>query len=208
MNYEEVVNAAKAYADRNDIEVSNSVDTFILMAEARMNRVLKTREQSARIYTPTVTDQEYYGLPSDFRGMRDIQLNTESSEGSLKAPMNYLSPMSFNIEQNRPYNGSLYYTIIANQFQIHPKQDVGNSIEIVYYQKVPNLNNLNIENWMSIDSPDIYLAGIVAEIEKFVKNYEVASAWDASMTRSISELKESDSAERWSGAPLTIRLEV
>ena len=55
MNYQELVDASVAYADRNDIEVANNVDLFVTMAEARVNRVLKTRKQSKRATTPTGT---------------------------------------------------------------------------------------------------------------------------------------------------------
>ena len=77
MNYTDLVGAARAYADREDADVGNNMDIFIIMAEARMNRLLKTREQSTRAYVATVDDQEYYSLPPDYAGMRDIQLNSD-----------------------------------------------------------------------------------------------------------------------------------
>jgi hypothetical protein len=206
MTYTELVAAARAYADRQDIEVDANIDIFILMAEARMNRVLKTREQSARTITPTVDNQEYYSLPPDYRGMRDIQLNSSSIESeSTTTGFTYLNPYQFNSKQDSIYGGTLYYTIIANQIQIYPCQEAGKNIEIVYFQKVPPLGEDNSDNWMSSEHPDIYLAGIVAEIESFVKNYEVAKSWDSKMSRSIEELETSDVEERWSGSPLSMR---
>ena len=38
MDYNQIVLAAKAYADRNDIEVNANIDNFILLAEAKINR--------------------------------------------------------------------------------------------------------------------------------------------------------------------------
>ena len=54
MDYNQIVLAAKAYADRNDIEVNANIDNFILLAEAKINRVLKTAGQSKRVYTPSI----------------------------------------------------------------------------------------------------------------------------------------------------------
>lgn len=206
MTYQEIAKAAKAYADRNDLEVADNMDTFFIMAEARINRVLKTREQTTRTYTPFIDGEEYYGLPSDYAGMRDIQCNSDvPSSPHSSAPFNYINPEQFNIKRNESYAGKLYYSIIANQIQIFPTQANG-VLEIVYYQKVPNLNETESSNWLSAAHPDIYLAGVLAEIESFVKNYEVSKSWDAKMSRSIKELDNSDVIERWSGAPLTVKV--
>lgn len=207
MNYNDLVAASIAYADRNDIEVNQNIDVFILMAEARMNRLLKTREQSGRFYTPTVEDQEYYVLPDDFLGVRDIQLNTTSDPSTAKTKqLHYLSPEQMNARDDAPFNGTHYYTIIANQFQIYPKQAAGKTIEIVYFQKVPNLNEINNTNWMSESHPDIYLASMVAEIEIFAKNYDIATGWEDRLSTAINELATTDTIERWSGGALQMRI--
>ena len=99
MTYDELVAAALSYADRNDVEVTGMVNEFILMAEAHMNRVLKTREQTARAFTPIARGQDYYSLPPDYRGMRDIQFNSQSPLTTHKKyQINYLSPSQMNAQ--------------------------------------------------------------------------------------------------------------
>ena len=208
MNYIELVDMSKAYADRQDAEVEVSMDVFIILSESRMNRLLKTRKQSARAYSVTVTDQEYYSLPPDFAGMRDVQVNSALPGATHKtAPMDYISPVSMNIQRNKEYGGRVYYTIIADQIQIFPTLDAGQSIEMVYYQKVPTLTIDAPLNWMSIDNPDIYLAGMTGEISLFAKDYQAADGWFTRMSEAIEELASVDIVERWSGAPLQVRLE-
>jgi len=207
MNYTELVAASKAYADRQDIEVANNIDIFILMAEARINRVLKTREQTARAYAPTQSGDEYYSLPSDYAGMRDVQLNSAIPTGvHTQKQFNYVNPEQFNIRRDQTYCGVLYYTIIDKQIQIYPIQEAGLSIEMVYYQRVTNLSLTNETNWMSDSHPDIYLAGITAEVETFAKNYDVAMGWTDRMSNAINELDKADETERWSGQPLVVRI--
>lgn len=206
MNYNEIVEATKAYTDRFDTEVSNNIDTFIRVAESKINRLLKTREQTKRAYILTVTDQEYYVLPPDYRGLRDIQLNTDLPQNPHQTlPMTYINPEQMNVRRNQIYGGKLYYTIISNQIHIYPCQESGKSFEIVYYQKVPALTVTNANNWLSDEYPDIYIAGINSEIEYFVKNYAVAKEWAGRMALAIDELDFSDEEERWSGAPLQMR---
>lgn len=217
MNYYELVAAAKAYADRQDLEVSDNMDIFIVMVESKVNRLLKTRKQTKRAYTPTQESQSYYSLPPDYAGMRDIQLNSAlpTTTHSVQQ-LNYITPEQFNRISQTPYAGVCYYTVIANQIQIFPTQEVGLSIEMVYYQKVPNLNAylplpneppFPYTNWLSEDHPDIYLSGMISEIESFVKNYEVAKVWSDRMKLAVNDLETSDVAERWAGQSLSMRVE-
>lgn len=208
MNYRELIAAAQLYADRNNIEISGSIDIFITMAEARMNRVLKTREQSARWYTPVVPFLEYYSMPLDYRGMRNLKLlvGIPSNNDNETVKMNYVPPESMDSVARTGAKGEVYFTIEANQLRIYPAQEVGCTLEMLYYQKVPNLTLENDTNWMSEEHPDIYLAGMVSEIEIFTKNYEVGKAWDDKMSRCIAELEESDVTEMTSGPQMIVKL--
>ena len=210
MNYTELVALAKAYSDREDVEVADNIDVFITMAESRINRVLKTREQTAKVLTPT-TGLESYTLPADFAGMRTIRMDSPSPASDIDFSFNaamftYITPEQFAIKRGAGDTGTAYYTVVANQIQITPIASTGLSIEMVYYQKVPNLATLAPTNWLSVSHPDIYVAGIVAEIELFAKNYEVAKGWYDRMSVAINELDVSDTEERWSGTALSIKV--
>lgn len=211
MNYTELVAAAKSYADRNDIEVSDNIDTFIIMAESRINRVLRTYEQTHRIFTTTILGQEFYALPRDYNGMRVIQYNDGQvdGEGSKSHPMKMLSPEMMVEIQSKPAESldDYYYTIVGQQIQVHPTLPASGTLEILFYRKVPTLSIVDQSNWCSENHPDIYLSGIIAEIELFVKNYDTAQMWDVRMTRAIKELHGSDIDKRWAGNPMVMRVE-
>ena len=206
MNYQELIDAAKLYCDRQDQEVSSSMNIFIVLGEARINRLLKTREQSTRAYVLTVTDQEYYSLPSDYNGMRNIQLNSgDPSVEHVVSVFNYATPEQMDIFRANPISSKLYYTVIANQIQIYPCIDSGKNIELTYYQKVPPLTPVAPENWLSVSHPDCYIQAIAMQISLFVKDYAVAKSWDDMLSRSIKELQVTDIEERWAGNQLVIR---
>lgn len=208
MNYGELVAASKAYCDRLDVEVNQNIDVFITMAEARINRTLKTTEQTHRVYIRTMAAKEYYTLPIDYNGMRAVHFNTGlvDKEDSKSIQLNYATPEQMVDMQESAYaEQERYYTIINRQLQLHNPLPNGGTIEMVFYRRVPPLTNINISNWMATDHPDIYLAGICAEIEMFVKNYDTAKMWDDRMTRSIEELRTNDMANRWTGNSMVMR---
>lgn len=209
MDYNQIVLAAKAYADRNDIEVNANIDNFILLAEAKINRVLKTAGQSKRVYTASVDDREFYTLPDEYNGMRTIHFNSGSvnSDNSDTIQMHYVTPEQVvDMQQNAQYGDKLYFTILNNQVQVVPCLPSGGTIEMVFYRKVPNLSATNTENWASIDHPDIYISAITAEIELFAKNYDAATLWNSRLLSCIDEIDNNDVDNRWAGNTMTIKV--
>lgn len=201
MNYTEIVTLALNYADREDDSVVNNMDNFLRMVESRINRELTVQKMSARATILTVDSQEYYGLPSDFQGMRDIEIQPAGS--SNRNTMSYLSPEQMN--QHISHNLQSYvYTIIADQLQISPSSE-GDVLEIVYYQNIPPLATATPTNWVSDRSPDLYLEGLMVEINSFVKDAQAAQLWDVRFRGTLSELTIDDAESRWSGTSLQIR---
>lgn len=210
MNYQELLDAARAYADRNDVEVDANVDIFIIMAEARINRALKVAQQTHRVYTQSIDTREFYTLPDEYNGMRVIHFNTGEVDviGSDVIHLNYTSPEHLGeIQASGETHGKYYYTVVNRQIQVHPTLPGGGTIEMVFYRKVPALTSIKNTNWLSEDSPDIYLSGICAEIELFVKNYDAANLWDDRMTRAITEIQDNNVQNRWNGNSLVTRAE-
>ena len=210
MTYDELVAAAKAYCDRIDVEVNQNVQVFVLLAEARINRTLKVTEQTHRVYTKTMTGKEYYTLPPEFNGMRVVSFNSGGVDkpDSQATLLHYVTPEQLVEMQESAYDEEeRYYTIVNNQFQLHNPLPNGGTIEMVFYRKVPPLGVKYNSNWMSEENPDIYIAGISAEIEMFVKNYDAAKLWDDRMTRAIEELRTNDINNRWSGNSMQMRVD-
>jgi hypothetical protein len=205
MNYSDIVVAALAYSDRQDSEVSNNMGHFIRVVETRVNRKLKVQSMTVRSATPTVAGQEYYGLPEDFAGIRDIELREEMLS-QARDTLQFLTPEQMNQYSNNT-GSKVYYTIIANQLQIMPAQESNKVLEIIYYRKVPNLNSTDTENWLSTQNPDVYIFGILVEISAFTKDSEAAVLWEARFSVALDEIALDDAITRWSGPPLTVRSE-
>lgn len=204
MNYTEIITTALAYSDSDDIEVAANLDNFIKVVEARVNRALDVRKMATRATITTIEDTEYYGLPYDFIGLRDIEIyDPESATSRITAK--YLNPEQMNAMASATITGQAYYTIIADQLQILPTSSA-KTLEIVYYQRVPNLNETNPVNWLATDNPDAYIFGIMVEINSFVKDAESASMWDSRFLSSVDEIKTDDGLSRWSGTPMQVRL--
>lgn len=207
MNRSEIVTAAQSYTDRYDEELVGAIPAFLSVVESKVNTSLKTGAQSVRAQIPVVADQEYYALPCDFGGFRDIELvrGGVGSNGFGGNTLTYASPEFMN--GAKVQNGLRgYYTIVANQLQIKPAVD-GDLIEIVYYQKVSSLKNDTDSNWLSEDHPDAYIFGVCTEIAAFAKDDAGYVGYDMRFKESINNIIVDDQATRWSGPALQTQVD-
>jgi len=198
MEYNDIKELALSYADREDAEVTEKVDSFLRIVEARMNRFLRVRKMSSRAVLVTDEDQEYYGLPSDFNGLRDVVLR-DTLDSKTRTTMQYLNPEQMN-SITADHTGA-YYAIIGNQLQIRPAQE-NKILEITYFQRIVELDSINTSNWMSEDYPDAYVFGLMVEISSFTKDAEAAVMWEQRFNAAMVAIETTDIKNRWSGTSL------
>jgi hypothetical protein len=197
MNYSEITALALSYADRSDTTVSDRMDDFLKIVEARINRKLKTDDMTLR-HTITITSAVRYTLPTDFAGARDVQY----VNGSARTTMVYATPEFMTGISDESDLNKKYYTIINGEIEINQGLTVGEDIEIVYYQRVPALTSLATTNWVSNYNPDCYTFGLMVEIMAFLKDAVAKELWDVRFKESLEDMKQVDLENRWSGPQL------
>lgn len=203
MQYDDIIQAALSYADREDEDVVKQMDVFLRVVESRINKNLTLREQYLRAAILISEETEYYGLPKGFSRLRDIEIKTHVSSGERFTPR-YLNPEQMNAHIT---SGSSVpsYTIIANQIQLFPTHDQW-VCEIVYAAKVEPLTNVDPENWLTLMSPSTYIFGLLVEINAFVRDQAAAEVWDSRFTTDMDQLIMQDDSSKWSGSSLQIRV--
>jgi hypothetical protein len=208
MNYKQVKDAAQSYVDRYDQELVGALAGFTKVVESKINTALKTGEQAVRAQIWLERDIEYYGLPSDWGGFRDVELVERGSnsinQGTGLHPMGGMTLIYVNPEQMNGTNRrerQRYYTVIANQIQVAPPTD-NQVLEVVYYQTVPPLSNDTDTNWLTEKHPDAYIFGLCAEICAFAKDAVGFELYKVRFMESLMGIAQDDQVTRWSGPSL------
>ena len=207
MNYKEIVDAAKAYTDRYDEELASSMPAFTRVVEAKINNALRTGDQSVRAQIWLKTGEEYYGLPCDFGGFRDVEILHEGQQHGTT--LVYLAPEEMNKlsrENNSDRGGHHYYTVIAGQIQVAPPAD-HQVLEVVYYQRLPELVNDDDTNWLTEKNPDAYIFGLCTEIGAFAKDEASYSVYQQRFNVALMDITMEDQITRWSGPALRTQVE-
>lgn len=210
MDQSKVISASKAYTDRYDEELDSAIPAFLRIVESKINTAMKTGAQSVRAQIPLNAGQEYYSLPCDFGGFRDVELvnigGSANSNGAAGQTLVYLAPEEMNKISRKGNQRNMYYTITANQIQIAPA-NADEVLEVVYYQLVPPLLNPTDSNWLSDKHPDAYVFGLCAEISAFAKDDLGFQGYDARFKESLASITMDDQITRWSGPSLRTQVD-
>jgi hypothetical protein len=204
MNLKDIKTAAQAYCDRYDDEMVNVIPAFIKVVEGKINNALRTGDQAIRSQIYLERDNEYYGLPSDWGGARDVEILHEGQQHGRT--LVYLSPEEMNKVSRKSNGRHNYYTIIANQIQIAPPSD-NEILEITYYQRLPALENDTDSNWLTRKSPDAYIFGLCTEICAFAKDPILFESYRGRFAESLMEITMEDQITRWSGPSLRVQVD-
>ena len=207
MNLKDIRTAAQSYCDRYDEELVDAIPAFIKVVEGKINNALRTGDQAIRSQIYLERDNEYYGLPSDWGGARDVEILEAGKQHGRT--LTYLAPEEMNkLSRNtgRSHPRHNYYTIIANQIQIAPPSD-NEVLEIVYYQRLPALVNDNDSNWLTEKNPDAYIFGLCTEIAAFAKDGMAYETYKNRFAESLIDITMEDQVTRWSGPALRVQID-
>ena len=208
MNYKEIVEAAKAYTDRYDAELDGALPAFTSVVEGKINNALRTGDQSVRAQIWLERYQEFYALPCDWGGAREVEILNEGEQ--YGRTLTYLAPEEMNKisrTNDSSYRGRHnYYTIIAGQIRIAPPGD-NDVLEVVYYQRLLPLKNDTDTNWLTEKNPDAYIFGLCTEISAFAKDEASFTAYRQRFMDALVDITMEDQVTRWSGPALRVQVE-
>ena len=196
-NYSELQASIADFLNRSDL--TTVIPDFITLCEADMNRTLRTREMTVR--TRAVLDGQYLKLPSDFLGLRNIELQTDPV-----TPLQFRNLQNLDLHRaSDPTGKPLYFSIMQNNLEFAPIPDSATeyTLEIVYYQKVPTLATFTT-NWVMDTHPDLYLMGSLAQSAPYLQADERIAVWAGRYSQIIEQIKTSDENAKFSGSTPSI----
>jgi hypothetical protein len=216
-NYTDLQTAIANWLARDgDGTITARIPDFIALCEARIaygsshpnfpSVALRVRamEKNPSPALVTVAGTSTVALPSGYLSMRKLQL-----VGSPNISLRYLTPLQMDAEYNDDtHQGQpVAYTIEGENIRLGPTPDAVYSLVCVYYQKLPSIIT-NASNWLTLNSPGVYLYGSLLEATPFIGDDARAAGWYGAFTGLVNSIQEYDSSDRHAGAVLTMRSDV
>jgi hypothetical protein len=194
-NYTELQASVADFLNRSDL--TSVIPDFITLCEADLNRQLRVREMSVRTRAPL--SSQYVKLPSDYLGMRNIELVTDPV-----TPLEYRNLENLDRHRRNDASGKpVYYSIMQNNLEFAPIPDSEYTLEIVYYQSLPPLPAFET-NWLLDAHPDAYLYGALMQSAPYLHADERIGTWAGRYQQIVQQIIASDENARFSGQTPTI----
>lgn len=195
--HEELIQAVLRWSQRPDFR-ERAADA-IPLAEAKINRRLRTREMETTLGTFTISG-EYVSLPSNFAGVKAFQL-----VGPPKVALEFRPNDQMATEYDTGTNKPRFFNVHGSEFRFAPAPDTTYSARLVYYRTIPALTSSATTNWLLTSHPDAYLYGVLAELYDFAGDQQRADRCTERMYAVLDEVKTQSNRDRL-GPGLTMRL--
>ena len=191
--------AAANWLDRSDL--TDRIPEFIVLAEARFNRILRIRDmETVSTAITTTAGTREYSLPTGYVQMKEFHLTTDPI-----TPLAYITPEMM----SRMWAGSgtgkpQVYTIIADNVRLGPGPGGAYTTSMLYYKTFTALSDAATTNDMLTNNPDVYLYGTLLEAEPFIMNDERVPLWLAAFEKAVGDIQNQDNKDRHSGSQLRV----
>ena len=197
--YAELKTSIGDWLNRSDL--TNAIPDFISLAEAQVERTLRTRQMIVRANASF--DAQYGAVPADFLETKSLKLTSTNPQ----TPLEFLSIDALDNKASE-YTGSgkpRFFGVVGGQFRLVPTPDSNYTTELTYYAKLTKLSNSVTTNWLLASSPDIYLYGALLQAAPYLQDDARIQVWSSLYDRAMSELQTADDRGASSGGALLTR---
>ena len=197
--YTELKTSIGDWLNRSDL--TTVIPDFISLAEAQVERTLRTRQMIVRANASF--DAQYGAVPSDFLETKSLKLTSTNPQ----TPLTFLSIDALDNEMTK-YTASArpkFFGIVGGQFRLVPTPDANYTTELTYYAKLAKLSNANTSNWLLASSPDIYLYGALLQAAPYLQDDARIQTWATLYERALNDLQTADDRGASSGGALLTR---
>ena len=195
--YSELLTNIGTWLNRSDL--ATYAPSFIQLAEAKMNRVLRTSDQYTR--SQLVSSDNYLTMPSDFLEFKVLRVISPVERDLIEIPAHQIDEAN---ETN--YIASLsdkharYYVYKGANVRILPAPAESQTYEMNYYAKIPALSASNTSNWLLSAHPDAYLYNAMVAATPFLGEDERLPVWGQIANEAIGQIQAADDRRRAKGS--------
>ena len=189
------------FLNRDDL--TTVIPDFISLAEAQINRDIRHWNMEARSDGQQTGGDEYMQYPADW--VETIRLHLTGTGTSVVNPISRDAMADKRASAEDISGTPMYYTHADGQFQLYPTPSADTDFELLYYQKIPSLIS-NADNWLLLDSPDVYLYGALIHSAPYLAEDERVAIWAQMYSAAVARLNEASESARYSGSGLRLKI--
>jgi hypothetical protein len=197
--YTELKASVADWLNRSDLTAA--IPDFISLAEAQMERVLRTRQMIVR--SNASFNVEFGATPADFLEVKSFKL----SGTNPITPLSFLTIDAMDLESSKlsATGKPRFFSVVGTQFRLAPTPDTNYETELTYYAKLSKLSVSVSTNFILDSSPDAYLYGSLVQAAPYLQDDNRIPVWAGLYERALTDLQVADDRGATSGGALLTR---
>jgi len=197
--YTELKASVADWLNRSDLTAA--IPDFISLAEAQMERVLRTRQMIVR--SNASFNVEFGATPADFLEVKSFKL----SGTNPITPLSFLTIDAMDLESSKlsATGKPRFFSVVGTQFRLAPTPDTNYATELTYYAKLSKLSVSVSTNFILDSSPDAYLYGSLVQAAPYLQDDNRIPVWAGLYERALTDLQVADDRGATSGGALLTR---
>ena len=168
--YANLKTSIESWLDNNDL--TDYIDDFIRIAEARHYREVRIREMLVR--EPLVVNNRYVDVPTDFLAAKVIRLLTDFAR--LKMTQLSIDALT---DKSKITDGIPKFFTVHEQIEFDRDPDQSYTGEIIFYAPLDPLGDGNPDNDLLLRAPDVYLYSCLSASAPLLHDDERIATWEA-----------------------------
>lgn len=199
--YSGLIGAIAGWLHRADLAAN--IPDFIALAEARIARDLRLREQLAKASLVCVAGQREISLPTDYLESENLSITIA---GVVRSPT-YVTPEVADVRfpLGAGTGAPASFTVLGTNLLMLPAPDAAYAVSLDYYARLPALSATNPSNFLLRNAPGVYLWGALAEAAPFIADDQRVAVWEAKYQADSTALQAADDEAARSGASIRVR---
>jgi hypothetical protein len=174
----------------NRLDLTARIPSFIKLAHAKANRILRVRDMQTRAAATTTGDASgtYIPVPDDFLAPYSLEMIQGPGWGPPIAFISEDEAIRRRASASTQSAPPQFYTIFGSEFEVSPALTTPTDFRLKYYARIPALAGSTDSNWLLLKAPDFYLYGALSEAEPYLKNDERLAVWQGQLQKVIDDM--------------------
>lgn len=219
-NYKDFRDAVALWLNRKDSATIDNIPMFINFAEKQFTRLVKLPYYETTVSFTVDENFNFVVIPQDFLSAKHVMVNGKPYNRSdvetfmrLKNMGNFSdvqgTATSPNPNQDVLRSGSTsetkyFFTRIGEQIHFLPTPVVGDIVELIYHQDVPEMRFDNDQPYSLLIAPDVLLYLALRHASIFLRDNEQEVYWMSKAQEAADSLKQQMDEAEWSGSSLVV----
>ena len=185
----------------NRDDLTSVIPSFVRLAEAQLNRKIRSHRQITR--ASLTINTQFEALPADW--LETIRITMDANPIRVLTQMSMDDLTRYRTATDNSTDAPVYFAHNGTDIELFPTPSTSFTSEITYYAKITSLSADGDTNWLLTNHPDLYLYGALVHTAPYLREDPRIAVWAGLLAQGMTEIEDESNAARF-GSPLRMRM--